>query len=202
MTNKKNIVFPCKPGDTVFVHAKVDGEMQVVPAVVESIDCYQFLFDGKAASHFRVYVDHEYVHSKVTPWVIQNRYIFTPQEIFADAEEAEAALKDGKVCLLSKGLPGLEYALGVKCEPGENVFIGTKQDFLHSVVPAIVKEMRIIFDKKDHGYAFDETIIVDHEFTHKNPGDKEKTVHPRNRDFFLPNELHLTKEQAALALRN
>ena len=190
-----NIIFPCRPGNLVYVPAEVDGKMEMVPAIVESVDCQRNIDKNGVFTYFRVYVEHEHVKNKAMPHLLANRHIFFPEEIYPTKEASE----NPKKCNLETDRR-FEYTYQTKFKPGDTVFIGAKKDFLYRPVCGRVLSARIILDERDEALTIDEVFIVEHEFTHRHPGDKEKSVHPRNRDFFTADELFASQEEAKAAI--
>ena len=208
MKNKTKIIFPCKPGDNVFIGTPVCFMDKVVPGKATWVECIRCRWgNGKVESTFYITVDHEYIYSderRITP---KTRYQFAETEIFATPEAAEKAIAERKACQKGEGYhpdykPAFPYEVTFPCEIGDEIFIGAPKDFIRKVVPGTVKEIKyhIHFNSDDTAIVSSCDIVVDHDYIYKDESGKSCFPRVMHTDTFSPLEIFSSSEEATKAI--
>ena len=207
MKHEQKIIFPCKPGDVVFVGTTDRFMDKVVPGKVESVDCIYARYHDAVVTSFRIYVDHEYIYSEKNSHTPANRYIFWPTEVFSSAETAKKAIETQQQKCADKYVEAdmnqcFPYEVSFPCEIGDEVFIGSPENLMRKVVPGVVTKIRyqLYFDQDEETILSSCDITAEHNFIYKDELGKDCRPRVMHTDTFGPDEIFSTTEDAQKAI--
>lgn len=209
MKHEQKIIFPCKPGDAVFIGTTDRFMDKVVPGKVESVDCIQSRYNDVVATFFRIYVEHDYIYSEKNRHTPATRYIFWPTEVFSSAKAAKKAIeKSQKNCVEKYCEADMEqcfpHEVIFPCEIGDEVFIGSPENLMRKAVPAVVTKIRyqLYFDQDEETVLSSCDITAEHDFIYKDEQGKDCRPRVMHTDTFGPDEIFSTAEEAQEAIAN
>ena len=84
---KKYLEMPFEVGEEVYICTTTDWNLGIVKGVVSDMEAYYW--DKAKDYYWRIYVDHDHIHSENNPVLIVNRYIFVEEELAKTIEEAK-----------------------------------------------------------------------------------------------------------------
>ena len=84
---KPYLELPFQVGEKVYICATTDWDLGIIPGIVTDMEAY---WDNKSRDfYWRIYVEHNYIHSTNNPILIVNRYVFVEEEVAKTVEEAQ-----------------------------------------------------------------------------------------------------------------
>ena len=84
---KQYLELPFQVGETVYICATTDWDLGIIQGVVTDMEAYWY--DKAQEFYWRIYVEHDYMHSDKNPVLIVNRYVFVEEEVAKTIEEAK-----------------------------------------------------------------------------------------------------------------